>query len=233
MILLAVSNHQYEFVLFDVGAVGGESDGGVLARSELGKAMRQRKLNLPLDGCKLPGINTEVPYYFVRDAAFEMTPNLMKPFPGLNLDERRRIFNYRLSRARRIVENAFGILVSRWQFLLKPVGFHPDVVIKCLLASITLHNFLMSSTNVRRNLYCPPEFLDKEDHLGLVKNGLWRNELNEANAPQDINNIPLNGNALNANNIRDTLADYFLTHEGEVPWQYDYIRRGSYNDFHE
>ena len=128
----------------------------------------------------LPGSNKKVPYYFVGDAAFEMRSNLMKPFPGLNLDERRRIFNYRLSRARRIIENAFGILVSRWQFLLKPIG--PDVVIKCVLASIILHNFLMSSTNVRRNLYCSPEYLDQEDNLGLVKNGFWRREY----PPQEI-----------------------------------------------
>ena len=44
LILLAVCNYKYEFTLFDIGAVGSESDGGVFARSELGKRMRQKKI---------------------------------------------------------------------------------------------------------------------------------------------------------------------------------------------
>ncbi|OXU16892.1 hypothetical protein TSAR_003430, partial [Trichomalopsis sarcophagae] len=77
------------------------------------------------------------------------------------------------------------------------------------------------------------QFLDQENNYGLVKNGLWRKKFNDANQPQEIDNIPLNGNALNAGNVRDMLANYFLTPEGEVPWQYEYVRRGSYNDFDE
>ena len=99
LILLAVCNHKYEFILFDVGAVGSESDGSVLSRSELGKAMREKKLNLPQEMNLLPGSNIRVPYYFVGDEAFAMTSNLMRPYFGRNLDERKNIFNYRLSRA--------------------------------------------------------------------------------------------------------------------------------------
>lgn len=29
---------------------------------------------------------------------------------------------------------------------------------------------------------------------------------------------------------RDKVADYFLTLPGEVPWQYDYVRRGQHRD---
>lgn len=30
--------------------------------------------------------------------------------------------------------------------------------------------------------------------------------------------------------MRDTLSSYFMTAAGEVPWQYEYIRRGQHHD---
>ena len=217
LILLAVCNYKYEFTLFDIGAVGSESDGGVFARSELGKRMRQKKLNLPLNANRLPGTNIEVPFFFVGDDAFEMTPNLMKPYSRNNLEEKQMIFNYRLSRARRIIENSFGILVCRWRFLEKPVGLHPNTVIKCVLAAICLHNFLMNSTNKFRNVYCPPTFIDQEIQSHDIEDGLWRQNATD-NPLEDIDEINFQDQVLNARSLRDMLADYFLTLEGKVPW---------------
>lgn len=89
--------------------------------------MREHKLNIPADGECLPGTNVKVPHYFVGAEAFEMTPNLMRPYPGSHLEKEKTICNYRLSRAQRAIENSFGILVARWRFLTSFAGFHPDM----------------------------------------------------------------------------------------------------------
>jgi hypothetical protein len=55
-----------------------------------------------------------LPYIFVGDEAFALRQDFLKPFSQNNLNTERRIFNNRLLRARRIVENVFRILVSRF-----------------------------------------------------------------------------------------------------------------------
>lgn len=59
---------------------------------------------------------------FVADDAFSLRTYILKPFGrSTNLFRKQKIFNYRLSRARRIVENAFGILVSKFKVFEQPV----------------------------------------------------------------------------------------------------------------
>ena len=78
------------------------------------------RMNLPKPGL-LPYSSLPCPYVFVADDAFPMTESIMKPYGGRDISLKKRIFNYRLSRARRTVENAFGILASRFRIFRKPI----------------------------------------------------------------------------------------------------------------
>ena len=73
----------------------------------------------------LPGDDRPIPYFLIGDDAFALKTWMMKPFSARNLSLEERIFNYRLSRARRIVENAFGILANRFQCLLSTLQVEP------------------------------------------------------------------------------------------------------------
>ena len=66
----------------------------------------------------------------------------MKPFAARPLEQNDRVFSYRLSRARRCVENAFGVLANRWGYMLTALRQEPQNVETMVLACVTLHNML-------------------------------------------------------------------------------------------
>ena len=69
-----------------------------------------------------------MPYVLVGDDAFALKPYLMKPYAQQGLDAEKLVYNNRHSRARRILENLFGILANRWRFMRNVMLLHPDVI---------------------------------------------------------------------------------------------------------
>jgi hypothetical protein len=69
IVLLAVADAKYRFVIVDVGAYGSSSDCGILQHSKLGSKLQSDALNIPPNEC-LPGVTQELPYVFVADEAF-------------------------------------------------------------------------------------------------------------------------------------------------------------------
>lgn len=70
-----------------------------------------------------------MPHVIVGDAAFPLQKHLMRPYPGNQLtDEEKKIFNYRLSRAHRTSENAFGILARRFRIYERRLSVTPEHV---------------------------------------------------------------------------------------------------------
>ena len=127
IILLAMVGPEYGFLFVDVGMNGRNSDGGNWSQSRLKNGLEKNTLNLS-DSTALPGRNYPLPYVCTGDDAFPLTAYMMKPYPQKNLSLEKRIFNYRLSRMRRISENAFGILANRWRVFRKPFLLEPEKV---------------------------------------------------------------------------------------------------------
>ena len=96
----------------DIGDAGRQSDGGVFSKSNFGKAFDSGTLGIPKPRILPNTTENPLPYVFVGDEAFPLKTNMLRPYPGKNLDEKLAVFNYRLSRARRIIENSFGILAA-------------------------------------------------------------------------------------------------------------------------
>ena len=92
--------------------------------------------------------NTCVPFVFLGDGAFGLNTYFMKPYSFRHVSHDERIFNYRLSRARRVVENAFGILASRFRVFQRAISVQVDTVEVIVLACCALHNYL-STKNMR------------------------------------------------------------------------------------
>ncbi|XP_065355929.1 uncharacterized protein LOC135950314 [Calliphora vicina] len=139
---MAACDANYVFTYVYIGALGSQSDGGVLARSDFGKKLLSNTLEVPCDA-NLPGTSINCPYYFVGDNAFPLKDNLMRPFPGHSLPQDKDKFNTMLSKARVHIENAFGILANRWRVLHTTIHMSPKNADKVVLATVVLHNFLM------------------------------------------------------------------------------------------
>ncbi|KAM6926036.1 uncharacterized protein PEZ65_009648 [Lycodopsis pacificus] len=197
LVLLAVVDAKYCFRLIDVGGYGRTSDGGSLANSAFGQALKSGTLHLPAD-LPLPGADHQglQPHVFVADEAFPLRKNLMRPFPGRILPRDRRIFNYRLSRARLVVENAFGILSSQWRMYRRAIEVHPEVAEKCVKATCVLHNFLRKTTPTTA-VTIP---------------------VGEVEPLPDLGRIAANNSAREAIRVREAFTAYFSA-EGTVPWQ--------------
>jgi len=148
----------------------------------------------------------------------------MKPYPGQNLNEEERIFNYRLSRGRRIIENTFGIAASRFRIFRRPIIAKVSTVKQITKAVVALHNFLMATRSVEDACnYCPFNYVDQE-HSNGIQAGQWRQEI-ESGGMLQINHIGSNNYSKNAKETRNLFKTYFNSEKGSIPWQADMIRR--------
>lgn len=223
IVLMAVCDYNYCFLLLDIGDYGKQSDGGTFSNSAFGKALKNDSLFLPQPDV-ISGQTARMPYFFVGDSAFPLMNSMLKPYPGTYLPENKRIFNYRLSRARRVIENAFGILASKFRIFRRPIIAKTEKVTLITQAACALHNFLKISEMhcpTSGRIYCPIGYIDREDSRGNVIPGDWRSH---GNTLQSVHQIGSNMYSKSASEVRETLMNYFNSKAGSVPWQKEHIK---------
>ena len=222
IVLMAVCDANYKFTMVDIGDSGRNSDGGVFSSCNLGIAITEDMSNLPKSE-PIWASEISYPYVFVGDEAFPLRTDLMKPYPREVLGMKERIFNYRLSRCRRIIENTFGILASRFRIFRRPVIAREEVVISVTKASVVLHNYLMHNKDFETSYqYCPPEMIDTETIEG-TRPGTWRNMEQPGGLVPLQGNLGSNNYSKHAKTVRENFRDFFSEGNGQVPWQMDYV----------
>lgn len=191
--------------------------------------MDNNELGVP-DDTNLSGTDIKLPYYLVGDEAFPLKSYIMRPYPGANLNITQKTFNYRLSRARRVIENCFGILASRWRIFRSTIIADVNTAEWIVCAALCLHNFLRLSelsTSPENAMYCSKRHVDTEDQQGNVVRGNWR-KCEENSAFKTIGRMGANNATCKNINLRDTLANYLISAEGAVSWQETHVTRGSF-----
>jgi len=93
----------------------------------------------------------------------------VKVYPGQHpKDLKERIFNYRVYKARRVVENVFGLSSSVFRVLRKPMLLEPEKAQLVAMTIACLHNFLRRSSDSAA-IYTRPCAFDYEENGRLIE----------------------------------------------------------------
>lgn len=209
IVLLAVVDANYKFIAVDVGSYGKEGDSNIFQKSAMGREISRNNFNIP-EPKNLPGTNEILPHFLIGDEAFALNSYMMKPYPRrvAAADHQKEIYNYRLCRARRVSENAFGLLCQVFRIFYTPIAILPETCNDLIITACCLHNIL-------RDAY-------------LENNKVPFYRLQEENGT-NCNMIRMASTSGFANKdgfwVRDKLKDYFSSQQGEVLWQDRIVHR--------
>jgi hypothetical protein len=176
----------YEFIYVVVGKNGRMSDALVIEHTTFYQRLSKGTLNLAGNNETRENLN----FVFINEV-FALHNHLLKPYSKLDLEYDRRVFNYRLSRGRNVVENDFTIIASRFRILQTSINIYPSKINYSVLAICVVHNYLR---NVGSSYITRTTFVRENGVTHELERGDWREEstqrlpiesLRARNAPLD------------------------------------------------
>jgi hypothetical protein len=196
IVLLAAADADFRFVFVDIGAYGKDCDSSILQNTEFWKRLIRGELNIPDARPITPEMGLKVPYVFTADAGFAIHEHILKEFSNHNMSVKQRVFNYRLHRARQYVECAFGILSNKWRIFHTALNVSKTFSKNIVKACVVLHNIVRTRDGYRI-----------EDLMIATGSNLQK--------------IPVKTKPTNktGQGVRTCFANYFLSKDGQLPWQ--------------
>lgn len=202
IVMLALVDANYKFIAVDIGSYGKEGDSSIFIKSVFGRKVMRSQDFFPADEM-LPKSNKVLPYVIIGDEAFRLDKHLMKPFTKLaaSSDKSKAIFNYRLSRARRVSENAFGLISQVFRVFYTPIAVKSEVCDDLIMAACCLHNLL-------REGYLEQKGIPYYEYDSNEKTSDFFQNLTRSGGYQNVEGF----------HVRDEFMRFFLQ-EGFVEWQ--------------
>lgn len=103
---------------------------------------------------KLSFISNDIPntcgakYHLLGDAAYPLRQYLLTPYRDYGrLTEPEKIYNLKFSQTRVKIENAFGMLISRFRQLMRLDFLHVETAAKFIVACCTIHNICIDKND--------------------------------------------------------------------------------------
>lgn len=166
----AICDAKYCCTHFDIGAIASTINASILSELKIGRIFEESTTAFII--LRKSSHNDKLlPFVVIGEDISPLGGWLMKPYTGQNLQECHSVHNYRLSRARHCIENAFGILSARWRIFRRPIKGNVDLVKKIV---VCLHNYLFLNDNTN---YTQTGFVDRCDTSGNIIQGDWKYEV--------------------------------------------------------
>uniref|UniRef100_A0ABD2VV58 DDE Tnp4 domain-containing protein n=1 Tax=Trichogramma kaykai TaxID=54128 RepID=A0ABD2VV58_9HYME len=204
--LMAVCDVHRRFTMVNLGDYGSANDAGNFANGDIGSSLENGEIRLPMPE-PLQNSNAVCPFYLIGDGGFPLKSYLMKPYLRTNnMSIPQKIFNYRLSHARQVIECAFGELSKTWEVNMKKLEWKLSNCELIILATLCLHNYKITMDLREKRGYkyhwidAPEEFVENEQHNAIAP-------------PINVNEI----------HLRQELSQYLISPAGSVPWQWTKI----------
>jgi len=156
ILLLALVDANYFFIPVDVGAVVKSGNFNVFYNSNIGRRLESNQLGIP-GSRPLPNYENGkcMPFVIMGDESFALSEHALRPYPNRNLKAQQRIYNYRLTRARRMIECAFCILANKQKIFHRPLDGTPQFCDSLVKVCCILYKFIRRNDGfqLEDNLY--------------------------------------------------------------------------------